>query len=95
MPFKAKAKSRHHIPKQNSSHNDWPEYKASLKRRSDLLVWVSEDVTADWKAQPRTTPGGQHVYSPLAIQTALSLRAVFRMPLWQTEGLLGSLLEDT
>jgi hypothetical protein len=92
MPFKGKAKSRHHIPPQKHRITNWPEYDASLKRRGDLLVWVSEDVIAGWKAQPRTTPGGQPVYSPLAIQTALSLRAVFRMPLRQTEGLLDSLI---
>ena len=92
MPFKAKVKSRHHIPPQKHRIINWRDYDASLKRRGDLLVWVSEDVIAGWKAQPRTTPGGQAVYSPLAIQTALSLRAVFHMPLRQTEGLLGSLL---
>src|SRR5208283_3695539 len=45
-----------------------------------------------WRAEPRTTPGGQPVYSPLAIETALTLRAVFRLPLSQTEGLIGSII---
>ena len=45
------------------------------------------------KAAPRTTPGGQPHYSDLAITTALTLRAVFRLPLRQTEGLIGSILE--
>jgi hypothetical protein len=38
---------------------------------------------------PRTTRGGQPWYSPLAILTALTLRAVFRLALRQTEGFLG------
>jgi len=92
MPFKAKTKSRHHIPRQKRRITNWPEYDASLKRRGDVFVWFSEDVIAGWKAQPRTTPGGQPTYSPLAIQTALSLRAVFHTPLRQTEGLLESIL---
>ncbi len=41
---------------------------------------------------PRTTPGGQPWYSPLAILTALTLRALFRLGLRQTEGLIGSIL---
>src|SRR6187431_509323 len=43
-------------------------------------------------AAPRTTPGGQPSYSDLAITTALMLRAVFRLALRQTEGLIGSIL---
>jgi hypothetical protein len=42
--------------------------------------------------QPRTTPGGQPNYSPLAIETGLTLLAVFRLPLRQTEGLISSLI---
>jgi len=40
----------------------------------------------------RTTPGGQPWYSPLAILTALTLRAVFCLALRQTEGLIGSVI---
>ena len=45
-----------------------------------------------WKAEPRTTRGGQPQYSALAINTALTLRAVFRLTLRQTEGLIGSII---
>jgi hypothetical protein len=38
-------------------------------------------------------PGGQTWYSPLAILTALTLRAVFRLALRQMEGLIGSVLQ--
>src|SRR3954465_4949901 len=41
------------------------------------------------RAPPR---GGQPWYSPLAILTALTLRAVFRLGLRQTEGLIGSVI---
>src|SRR6266446_8113439 len=41
---------------------------------------------------PRATRGGQPRYSALAITTALTLRAVFRLALRQTEGLIASLL---
>ena len=45
-----------------------------------------------WYAEPRTTPGGQPHYSSLAITTALTLKAVFRLALRQTEGLIGSII---
>ena len=54
--------------------------------------WFTEEALAGWKAQPRTTPGGQIVYSDLAIETALTLRAVFRLALRQSEGLIGSIM---
>ena len=44
------------------------------------------------RPEPRTTRGGQRWYSPLAILTALTLRAVFRLALRQTEGLIGSII---
>ncbi len=37
--------------------------------------------------------GGQEVYSDIAIETALTLRLVFHLPLRQTEGFLGSILK--
>jgi Transposase DDE domain len=57
-----------------------------------LTVWFTEAAIAAWKAEPRCTRGGQARYSTLAITTALTLRAVFRLALRQTEGLIASLL---
>ena len=92
VPFKAKAKCRHHIPKQKRRLTNWPAYEASLRRRGDLTVWFSEEAIAAWHAEPRTSRGGQPWYSPLAILTALTLRTVFRLALRQTEGLIGSII---
>jgi hypothetical protein len=63
------------------------------EKRGSLTVWFTQDAIAAWKAEPRTTPGGQPHYSDLAITTALTLRAVFHLALRQTEGLIGSILE--
>ena len=57
-----------------------------------MTVWFTDEAIAAWRAEPRTTRGGQPWYSPLAILTALTLRAVFRLALRQTEGLIGSIL---
>src|SRR6185437_8844102 len=71
---------------------NWPAYDASLRQRGSLTVWFSEAAIAAWRAEPRTTRGGQPWYSELAILTALTLKAVFRLALRQTEGLIGSLM---
>ena len=55
-------------------------------------MWVTDTAIAAWKAEPRTTRGGQSRYSALAIATALTLRSVFRLALRQTEGLIGSII---
>ncbi|WP_253187708.1 transposase, partial [Roseomonas sp. TAS13] len=47
-------------------------------------MWFTEAAIAAWRAEPRTTRGGQARYSALAISTALTLRAVFRLALRQT-----------
>ena len=71
---------------------NWAEYDAALRQRGSLTVWFTEEAIAAWRAEPRTTRGGQPHYSALAIRTALTLRAVFRLALRQTEGLIGSIL---
>ena len=92
MPFKLHRKGRHHIPRQKHRVTNWRDYDASLRNRGSLTIWFTDEAIANWKAQPRTTPGGQRNYSNLAIETALTLRAVFRMALRQTEGLIGSIM---
>jgi Transposase DDE domain len=92
LPFKLNQDRRHHIPKQKHKVANWAEYDASLRQRGSLTVWFTEAAVAAWEAEPRTTPGGQPHYSDLAITTALTLKAVFRLALRQTEGLIGSII---
>jgi hypothetical protein len=93
LPFKANAARRHHIPKQRHRVTNWAEYDASLRARGSLTVWFTPEAVATWAAAPRLTRGGQPTYSDLAITTALTLRAVFRLALRQTEGLISSILQ--
>ena len=93
MPFKANRDRRHHIPKQRHRVTNWATYDASLRARGSLTVWFTAEAIEAWKAEPRTGRGGQPRYSDLAIATALTLRAVFRLALRQTEGLIGSVLQ--
>jgi len=63
------------------------------RNRGSLTVWFTPDTIAGWKAQPRTTRGGQRHYADLAIENALTWRAVFRLALRQSEGLIGSIMK--
>src|SRR5208337_3249113 len=92
-PCELHSKGRRHIPRQRHRVTNWREYDASLRNRGSLTVWFTPDASAGWKAQRRTTPGGQRHYSDLAIETALTLRAVFRLALRQSEGLIGSIMK--
>ena len=65
MPFKAKAACRRHIPKQRHRVTNWAEYDAALRQRGSLTVWFTDAAIAAWRAEPRTTRGGQPIYSDL------------------------------
>jgi Transposase DDE domain len=93
MPHKYNADRRHHIPRPKRRVTNWADYNEALRQRGSLTIWFTEDAIAAWNAAPRTTPGGQPHYSDLAITTALTLRAVFRLALRQTAGLIGSILQ--
>ena len=71
---------------------NWREYEAGLRARGDVTVWFSADAVGRWLARPTGARGGQRIYSDFAIETALTLRLVFNLPLRQTEGFVGSLL---
>ena len=92
MPFKANQDRRHRIPKQRHRVTNWSEYDAALRQRGSLTVWFTDEAVEAWAAEPRTTRGGRPSYSDVAITTALTLRAVFRLALRQTEGLVASII---
>ncbi len=92
LPFKLNQDRRRHIPRQRHKVTNWPAYDDSLRQRGSLTVWFTDEAVAAWAAEPRTTRGGQPWYSPLAILTALTIRAVFRLAYRQAEGLLGSVI---
>jgi len=92
LPFKLNQNRRRHIPRARRRVTNWPAYDASLRQRGSLTVWFTDEAVAAWAAESRTTRGGQSRYSPLAILTALTIRAVFRLAYRQAEGLIGSII---
>ncbi len=92
MPFKLNQDRRHRISRQKHRVANSAAYDAALRQRGSLTAWFTDEAIEGWRAAPRTTPGGQPWYSPLAILTGLTVRAVFRLALRQTEGLIGSII---
>ena len=93
MPYKFNDARRDKIPKAQYRVTNWSVYNESLRRRGDLTVWVSDDVAQNWAAQRRKSRGGQARYSDLAIEICLTLRAVFRLALRQTQGCMRSIAQ--
>ena len=71
---------------------NWREYERALVRRGDVTFWLSADATDAWKPSPSGRRGAQRKFSDHAIETALTLRLVFELPLRQAEGFLRSVL---
>jgi hypothetical protein len=70
---------------------NWSDYDRALCKRGDLTVWISQAALDGWHSMPRGRPGGQQLYSRLAIETAVTVRMILHLPLRQTEGFLRSL----
>ena len=70
---------------------NWAAYNQALVRRGDVTLWVSSDAIAAWTPGRSGRRGGQRRYSDLAIETALTLRLLYHLPLRQAEGFLHAL----
>ena len=70
---------------------NWSEYDRALVQRGDVTLWLAPEAIATWEAVGVGKRGGQLQYSDLAIETALTLRLIFHLPLRQTEGFLTSI----
>jgi hypothetical protein len=87
-------KQPHRHPKYKTAYRvkNWREYDKSLRDRGNIMLWISQNAIDAWTPPMTGKRGAQPVYSDTAIETALSLRLLFRLPLRQTEGFLHSIL---
>ena len=77
------------IPPSYKTKN-WPAYSEALKQRGSLSIWFDPEMA--WTPPPTGKRGRQARYSEAAIQTCLTLKALFGMALRQTTGFVESLL---
>ena len=69
---------------------NWSAYNEALRRRGSLTIWFDPDMV--WKPPPTRKRGRQPSFSDAAIQTCLTMKVLFGMPLRQTTGFMQSLL---
>ena len=73
-------------------NTDWSNYQKALVNRGKITLWFNEDAIKSWFAKPvKYKRGAPFIYSNEAILCALTIRAVYKMPLRSVEGLLISL----
>ena len=70
---------------------NWNQYEGSLRNRGNLTVWLYPKAIKSWESKPSGNQGRQQKYSDLAIETILTLRLFFHLPLRQAEGFVMSL----
>ncbi|WP_198244964.1 transposase [methane-oxidizing endosymbiont of Gigantopelta aegis] len=78
--------------KQRYKLKNWSNYNQALINRGSLTLWFEESMIKQWH-QPEKTGyrGSPMTYSDTAIQCALTLRELFKLPLRATQGCLLSL----
>lgn len=74
---------------------NWREYNKALVERGSITLWINEEVAKKWyeSRSQNLHPGRQKYYSDLALETCLTLKVLFKLPLRSVEGLVKSLFK--
>ena len=70
---------------------NWSTYNEALKRRGSLSIWFDPEMI--WTPPPSGKRGRQCQFSDAAIQTCLTIKVLFGLPLRQMTGFVESLLK--
>lgn len=88
MAYRYPKRNQYKYTKKPYRIRNWPAYETALRKRGELTLWFSQEAIQAWHAPSSGKPGGQRVYSDLAIETALAVRTVYHLGLRQAEGFL-------
>ena len=70
-------------PQQRHRVTNWAEYDGALRQRGSLTVWFTEEAVEAWKAEPRTTRGGQpHLYGAFDVKLYIDVALLLSRGLW-------------
>lgn len=69
---------------------NWSRYNHALIQRGSLELWIAPSALSAWRATPAGQRGAPRRYSNIAIETTLTVRTLFRLPLRATQGFVGS-----
>lgn len=90
-----KQKKAHKAPRAKSRYRirNWPQYNTALIQRGSLTLWIDDESIQHWQPHaPTGQRGAPCLYSDTALLCALTLGAVYRLPLRMTQGLLVSVI---
>lgn len=80
--------------KQQLKMQNWTQYNKALVNRGNITFWFDKNSIESWYQSDNPAKRGRPcLYSDLAIECCLTLRAVFKMPLRATQGFVASLLQ--
>lgn len=71
---------------------NWNKYNKNLCRRGSLTIFIDENILEWWYSSESAGSGRPRIYSDKAIEVCIQLRALLKLPLRQTQGLVESLL---
>ena len=78
-------------PKARYRTRNWRDYDRALISRGDLTVWISPELS--WHASEGTGKRGRpRVFTDAAIQTVLTLKVLYQLPLRAAQGMAGGLI---
>jgi hypothetical protein len=81
-------------PKVRYRVRNWRDYNRALTQRGSLTIWIEEATLAAWLGNERAQHvGAPTTYADIAIQCILTLKAVFHLPLRQTQGFAASVVK--
>lgn len=69
---------------------NWSDYNQALINRGNLTFWIDPNIK--WHADPNGKSGRNHTFSDIAIQTCLTIKVLFNLPLRQTQGFMQSII---
>lgn len=73
---------------------NWREYNQSLVGRGSITFWIDESCVKDWRAQDAKSGRGRpQQFSDKAIESCLTLKALFALPYRAVQGLITSLFK--
>lgn len=76
------------MAKQQYKIRNWRDYTQALVNRGSIILWFDEELIKQWYVTEKTEKRGRpKKYSDIAIQAALIIREIFRLPL-RAEALL-------
>ncbi len=82
------------MDKSNYKISNWKQYNQALVQRGSLTIWMDEQAIELWHCQTHHGRRGRGFhYSDTAIETALMLKGVFKLPLRALEGSINSLFQ--